>query len=177
VSDSDERGARSERAGGLRAIAEAPALASAEAQGLAGLAGVLARTGDGITVIDADRRYVYANPAACRVLGQPIEELLGRDFLDSFAMGEHVRILARLPTHVGEAAAPFFCVLRGSDDVERDVMCVTFALDITADSHCVVILRDLTGPGVAARTANALAQSAQLLGSGTPGRTSRPVRS
>jgi PAS domain-containing protein len=43
-------------------------IAQAAALGLSALAGVVAGAQDGITVVDADRRFVYANPrssAAC----------------------------------------------------------------------------------------------------------------
>jgi len=60
------------------------ALADAAALGLSALAEVLTRTEDGLVVVDGDRRYVYVNPAASRILGHPIEQLRGRDFLGSF---------------------------------------------------------------------------------------------
>ena len=54
------------------------ALADAAALGLPALAGVLAGAQDGITVVDAGRRLIYANPAACQMLGYPLEQLRGR---------------------------------------------------------------------------------------------------
>jgi signal transduction histidine kinase len=135
--------------------------------GFADLADVLGRTEDGLTVIDGRRRLVYANPAACRVLGQPLPRLLGHDLLDSFDVMERARIAVRLPTHPGDPAAPFVCVLRGDDDVERDVLCTTFALDMIDGVHCVVLLRHLADAEVVVRTANALAQSAQSPDAGT----------
>jgi PAS domain-containing protein len=69
---------------GLPDPAGPDALADAAALGLPALAEVLTRTEDGICVVDAGRRYVYANPAACQMLGLPIEELRGRDFLGRF---------------------------------------------------------------------------------------------
>jgi signal transduction histidine kinase len=134
---------------------------------LADLADVLGRTEDGVTVIDARRRLVYANPAACRVLGRPLARLLGRDLLDSFDIAERARIAARLSTGSGVPAAPFVCVLRGGDDVERDVLCTTFALEMTGDVHWVVLLRHLAGADVVVRTVSALAQAAQSPDTGT----------
>jgi len=40
-----------------------------EALGLPGLANLVRTSLDGIAVLDADRRYVYVNPAGCRILG------------------------------------------------------------------------------------------------------------
>ena len=37
----------------------------------------LAKATDGIWILDADQRFTYANPAACRLLGRSVEELLG----------------------------------------------------------------------------------------------------
>jgi PAS domain-containing protein len=59
------------------------ALADAAALGVSALAGVVAGARDGITIVDADRRFVYANPVACEMLGYSLAELGGRDFLDS----------------------------------------------------------------------------------------------
>jgi PAS domain-containing protein len=54
--------------------AEPFALADAAALGMSALAEVLTCIEDGICVVDADaeRRYVYVNPAACRMLGYPL---------------------------------------------------------------------------------------------------------
>jgi PAS domain S-box-containing protein len=60
------------------------------------MAAILVGTGDGLCLIDADRRYVYANPAACQTLGHPLERLRGRDFLASFPAREHATMLAHL---------------------------------------------------------------------------------
>jgi PAS domain S-box-containing protein len=143
-------------------------LADAAALGLSALAEVLTRTESGIAVADAGRRYVYANPAACRMLGHPLDQLRGRDFLGSFPRREHATMLDRLPEHVGDEAAPFTCILLGSDGEEREIVCSIFAIDVVGRLHSVAIFQDLTGPRRAARTAVALAQTAaQLVGTGT----------
>jgi PAS domain-containing protein len=80
------------------------ALADAAALGLSALAELLTRTEDGLVVVDGDRRYVYANPAACRILGHSIEQLRGRDFLSSFQAREHATVLEHLPERRGDAA-------------------------------------------------------------------------
>lgn len=144
------------------------ALADATALGLPTLAGMLASAQDGITVVDADRKYVYANTAACRVLGHPLARLRGQDFLRSFPAREHATMLDHLPRQAGEAAAPFTCAMLGSGGTEREVVCSTFAIDMAGSPHVVAILQDLTGPRVATRTAAALAQTtAQLIGTAT----------
>jgi PAS domain S-box-containing protein len=148
--------------------AEPFALADAAALGMSALAEVLARIEDGICVVDAERRYVYVNPAACRMLGYQLEQLRGRDFLGSFPAREHVTVLGNLPRQPGDRAGPFTCVVSGSDGTEREIVCSTFAIDVSGGFHGAVILRDLTGTRAAARTAAALAQTAaQLVGAGT----------
>jgi len=155
---------------------EAAALADAAALGLPALAGMVAGTDDGIVVVDADRRYVYANPAACQMLGTPLEQLRGRDFLGSFPAREHATLRARLSEDLGDTSAPvesfddglsgpFSCTLSGS---ERQVVCSTFVLGIGGALHSGVMFRDLTGPQSTWRTAAALAQTAaQLVRTGT----------
>jgi hypothetical protein len=56
----------------------------------------------------------------------------------------------------------------GSDGAEREIVCSTFAIEVSGGFHGVAILRDLTGTRAAARTAAVLAQTAaQLVGAGT----------
>src|SRR6476469_1322020 len=45
------------------------------------LAEVLTTTGEGVVICDEDMRYVWANPAACRLMGYRLEELRGRNCL------------------------------------------------------------------------------------------------
>jgi PAS domain S-box-containing protein len=113
-------------------------VADAAALGLSALAQVVTRTQDGITVVDAERRWVYANPAACQILDRPLDQLRGENFLS------------------------------GVPHDEREVVSSTFVIDLAGKPYEVAILRDLTGPRAAARTAVALAQTAaQLVGTAT----------
>jgi signal transduction histidine kinase len=140
----------------------------AAALGLPALAGLLAGTQAGVAIVDGDRRYVYANPVACEMLGHSIDQLRDRDLLNSFATRDHVSMLAGFASRFDAKAANFTCVLLGSDAHEREVVCSTFTIHIGQRPHGVVILWDLTGPRAAARTATALAQTAaQLVRSGT----------
>jgi PAS domain S-box-containing protein len=146
------------------------AIAQAAELGLSALAGVVAGAQDGITVVDADRRFVYANPAACEMLGYPLEQLRGRDFLDSIPVREHPIMLARFSDQLhrsgGEAPVPFSCILRGPGGVEREIVYSQFAVERDGSPHGVAIFQDLTGPRAASRAAVVLAQTAsQLVGS------------
>jgi PAS domain S-box-containing protein len=148
------------------------AFAEAASLGLSALAGAVAGAQDGITVVDAQRRVVYANPAACEMLGYPLEQLRGRDFLASIPARERTIILDRFSAQVSgsgrEVPAPFTCNLVGPDGAEREIVYSTFVVDVAGGPHLVAIFQDLTGPRAAGRTAAALAQTtAQLVGPGT----------
>jgi PAS domain S-box-containing protein len=146
------------------ATASSP-VAEAAALGLLALAETVARTQAGITVTDAERRYVYANPAACQMLGYPLELLRGRDLLESFPVREHATMLAHLPHQLDDGSALFTCIMLDADGAEHEIVYSTFAVDVEGSLHGVGILRDVTGPRTAARTAAALAQTAaQLVG-------------
>ncbi|MBI2323178.1 MAG: PAS domain S-box protein [Chloroflexi bacterium] len=54
------------------------AVLSAEHLGLGALGSLIEASLDGIVVVDEAGRYVYANPAACRILGYRLERLVGR---------------------------------------------------------------------------------------------------
>ena len=51
------------------------AVVAAADLGIGPLAAVLERSRDGIVVVTADRRYLYANPAACSIMGYSLEKL------------------------------------------------------------------------------------------------------
>jgi signal transduction histidine kinase len=46
--------------------------------GAEGLAGLVAAALDGLALLDGSGRYAHVNPAGCRILGLPLDELLGR---------------------------------------------------------------------------------------------------
>jgi PAS domain S-box-containing protein len=66
---------------------------AADRLGLDVLASVMDVSLDGIVVVDANRRYLYVNPAASRILGYPASELIGRDVLINFPERQHDQVL------------------------------------------------------------------------------------
>ena len=56
-----------------------------EQLGLGVLARLVDASLDGIGITDAEGWFVYANPAACAILGYPLEQLVGRHFQMVFA--------------------------------------------------------------------------------------------
>jgi PAS domain S-box-containing protein len=132
------------------------------------LAEVLTNVDDGIGVIDADGRWVYANPAACRMLGQPLDRLAGRDFLASIDASGEASVPSSIPERLDDRAEPFSFPFPAAAGVVREIVCSTFALATSGRPLRVAILKDLTRPRAEARTAAALAQTAaQLAGAGT----------
>ncbi|QNK81927.1 histidine kinase [Nakamurella sp. PAMC28650] len=137
--------------------------ADAARSGLTTLAGVVDGAKDGIAVIDADRRVLYANPWACQMLGRSLGQLRGTDVLDSFPTREHAAILGRVAAPRSDRANTFTGVLLGADGTEREIVCSTFTIEVEARACDVVVFSDLTDPRSAARTAAALAQTPALL--------------
>jgi PAS domain S-box-containing protein len=142
--------------------------ADAAALGVSVLAEVVTSVDDGIAVIDAEQRWVYANRAACRMLGQPFDRLAGRDFLGSVEARAHAGVPSDLPDRLHDRADPFAFSVLDAGGVVREIVCSIFALETSGQPQRVAILKDLTGPRAEARTAAALAQTAaQLAGAGT----------
>ena len=152
----------------------------AAALGLPTLAVALARVEDGIAVVDAGGRFVYANPAACRMLGRSLDRLRGRELLGMLEAVGQTTLPGSFPWDPADAPAPFLCGVGGGGGVGgvgggggvgaagHEVTCSVFATDIDGASHWVAVLRDLGGGRAMKRTAVALAQTtAQLVGAGT----------
>jgi PAS domain S-box-containing protein len=149
------------------ADAERPAVADAAALGVGVLADLIAGAQEGITIVDAQRRFVYANPAACDVLGS-LEQLRGRDFIEWVPESEREFVLSYFAEQVAGRPASFTGTLVGVDGSPRELVCSNTTIEIGGSPHGVAIFRDLTGPRGASRTAIALAQAAaQLAGTGS----------
>src|ERR1700677_1365727 len=144
------------------------AVAEAATLGVGVLAELVAGAHEGITIVDAGRRFVYANPAACEVLG-PLEQLRGKDFIESVPEREREFVRRRFAEQVAGRPASFTGTLIGADGVERELLCSNTTIEINGSPHGVAIFRDLTGPRDATRSAAALAQAAAQLAGAGPG--------
>jgi len=144
-------------------------LAEAAELGLPTLVQALARVEDGVVVVDAGGRFVYANPAACRMLRRSLDQLRTCELLDTLEPGEHTTLPGGFPWQPGDAPAPFRCVVGGPGAAGQQVSCSVFATDINGVPHWGAVLRGLGGTGGGPdRTAAALAQTtAQLVAAGT----------
>ena len=64
------------------------------ALGLDALVDLVEQSAYGVCVTGEDHRWVYLNPAGCRVVGRPFAELQGEDYLLSFPEHERAALLA-----------------------------------------------------------------------------------
>jgi PAS domain S-box-containing protein len=143
-------------------------LSDAAALGLPAVAAVFASAPDGITIVDGDGRWVYANPTACAFVGQPLSKLRGQLVLTGFPVGDRASLLSRLSEQGAGTAAEFSGVLVGSDGLEREILASTFAIELDGRPHAVALLRDVSAARSAGRAAAALSQTAaQLIGAAT----------
>ncbi len=143
-----------------------PLVADAVHDSLSALERVLTGAGDGIALVGPDRRFAYANPNACQMLGRSLDALQGQDFLAILPTPPH-EAAGRLPGLVGQSGTPFTCVVQGPGAAGREIVCSTFAVELAGNPHWVAIFRDLSGARAGARTALALAQTAARPVTGT----------
>jgi PAS domain S-box-containing protein len=128
----------------------------AAALGRTTLSQLLDRAPDGIVVVDAAGRCVWANPVAGHILGHSPEEIVGQTVPAAVLAGERdspALLTGRLPEP-------------GGDD--RDVVYFTFTIEIAGAPHTVSIFRDLAEPRAAVRAATALAQTVAELARSSP---------
>lgn len=131
-----------------------------DGMGLEVLAAVVRASVDGITVLDTDRRVVYANPAACELLGYPLDRLLGNDFL--MFVPEWDRPTARAffaNARCGRSEAVAAAAYR-PDGSHMEIEWTTAVLDLRSRQFIVAALRNVTERSRQARQAAALAQAA-----------------
>src|SRR5215831_4319156 len=128
--------------------------------GVEDLAALVTAAADGITVLDSNRRIVYANPAACKQLGYPLKQLVGVDGLMLVPESERQTVLAVLTNAARGQRHAIEGVAWRSDGSELDVEVTTSALDLGSNRYVVVATRDVTERRRQARQAAALAQAA-----------------
>ena len=141
----------------------------AEQLGLAVLARLLEASLDGIGISDGEGRFVYANPAACAILGYRLEQLLGRHFQMVLAPDERQASLERHARHAtstggaGDAGDRASAVVRRPDGEEREIENSAIAFEAGGRTLVASIFRDVTEARRQAREAAALARVAASL--------------
>lgn len=137
--------------------------------GVDALAAVVERSRDGIVVVTADRRYVYANPAACRIMGYSLDELRALpDFLDNFPPREHQAMLEHFAEQLAGTTGLWTSTLLRADGTEREIRWTNMSFEIGGRPHGAAIFRDITDARRATHNAAALGQSAAQLAGRSP---------
>src|SRR5437763_450242 len=137
--------------------------------GVGALAAVVERSRDGIVVVTADRRYVYANPAACRIMGYSLDELRALpDFLDNFPRREHQAMLEHFAEQLAGTTGLWTSTLLRADGTEREIRWTNMSFDIGGRLHGAAIFRDVTDTRQATHNAAALGQTAAQLAGRNP---------
>ncbi len=119
---------------------------------------------DAALVIDESDHIVYANPAACRISGYRLDELLGRDAYA--AMPPYARDTLRNAIRDHEATKEAGTILRGTSVLARpdgEEFEIEFtAVPLLLDGHCpvVVMFRDVTETHHLSRKVEALTRIA-----------------
>lgn len=121
---------------------------------------------DGVVVCDEQMRYVYANPAACQIMGYPLEDLVGRDFLMNFPERMHASMTdafaAQLDGHVGV----FTGTLLLPDGSERDMVWSNMGFTHHGARYGAAIFREAPASEDSARAVADLAHAAATTAAG-----------
>lgn len=119
---------------------------------------LIAKCGDGIGILDEDQRFVYVNPAGCRILGRKLDDLVG-------ASSQLIEPPAERET-LQKAPAPFLAPSSGRgtaaivrpDGRERELDYTATALDVKGRQLIAAVFRDVTDVRRAERWASAFAR-------------------
>jgi PAS domain S-box-containing protein len=118
---------------------------------------------DGIIVLDTDHRVVYANPAACKLHGYPLDRLLDRDFLTFVPEQDRQTALALFANAQDGKSTAMAGVACRPDGSQLYIEATATVLDLRSKRFIVVASRDLTERHRQTRQAAALAQAAASL--------------
>jgi PAS domain S-box-containing protein len=131
-----------------------------ESLGLGDLAALVRASADGITVLDGDHRVVYANPAACELLGYSLDRMLGLDVLKLIPERERQTALTVFANARRGQSQAVAAIASRSDGSELEIEHTTSALYLRSKQFILVVSRDVTERRRQARQAAALAQAA-----------------
>jgi PAS domain S-box-containing protein len=129
------------------------------------IAQVALATDDGAVVCDEDLNYVWANPAACRIMGYPLEELVGRNFLASFPERVHVSMVETYRSQLAGQTGTFTGTLLLRDSSELDMTWTNITFVHAGRRYGAAIFREATRT-VAARDVVGLASAAEVAAAG-----------
>ncbi|MDQ3547756.1 MAG: PAS domain S-box protein, partial [Chloroflexota bacterium] len=138
-------------------------MTAADRLGLDVLASIMDASHDGIVVIDANRRYVYVNPAASRILGYPAGNLIGQDFLVSFPVRQHERMRGFFDQTVVGIPGRHDSTILLPDGKEREIEYTDTLFEADGRLLLTAIFRDVTESRRQEREARVLAEIAASL--------------
>jgi len=116
-----------------------------------------------LVVLDASRRYLYVNPAACELFGRQREQLLGMELADCLVPREREEVASYLRSVVPhEAGRRSMRVLR-PDGLEREVIFSHRAFALGEQLMLAGMVEDVTETRRVRREAIALADAAASL--------------
>ena len=128
------------------------------------LAEVVDGTRAPMVILDAARRVVWCNPAACTLFESPLQRLQGRDVLEFFVPGDALHLIPRLAPSSPDGAAVFTGVVRTAQQAEREVTATTTTVHQGSRPLVVLTMCDDTTAHSAARTGAALVQTTRTTG-------------
>src|SRR5437868_7331838 len=103
---------------------------SAQNIGTEALASLLEASLDGIVVLDDKWRYLFANPAACQILGVSRDEMAERDLLMAFPERERAAMLLHIEETVQGRPGRWITTLLRPDGEEREIECSSKAISV-----------------------------------------------
>ena len=125
--------------------------------GLDVLAALVRASTDGIMVLDADHRFVYANQATCELFGRPLHRLLGRGYFMFVPKWDRQASLTLLAGIGAGESARASALVSQPDGSEREMELTAIRLDLGGQQLLAMIVRDVRDPHRQAREATALA--------------------
>jgi len=124
------------------------------------LAAWVSASQDGVLVLDSDRRIVYATPAFCKLVGRPLDRMLGRDAM-TLVPERHRQTALTHQAHVRNGRSELLQdVTVRPDGSELETEGTGTVLDHEGKRFLVFTIRDVTERQQQARQAAALAQAA-----------------
>jgi PAS domain S-box-containing protein len=129
------------------------------------IAQVALATGEGVVICDEDLRYVWANPAACRIMGYPLGDLVGRNFLINFPERMHAAMVEAYRAQLAGQTGTFTGTLLRPDGSELDMTWTNMTFLHAGRRYGAAIFRESTH-GAAARDVVGLASAAEVAAAG-----------
>lgn len=121
---------------------------------------------DGVVVCDEQMRYVYANPAACTIMGYPLDDLVGRDFLMNFPERMHASMTDAFAAQLDGQVGVFTGTLLLPDGSERDMVWSNMGFTHAGARYGAAIFREAPASEDSARAVADLAHAAAATAAG-----------